>query len=186
MFPTTAHGDPKAINVRPAALIGIFLPSIGAHPPIARGHHRAARSSVVRRFITNIVERFLDYLYSRGRGPCIASWRRLSQASRRRVDAKAQSFPERGHIKVRGGILQMLAIFIVRPAPKTDDQPCAGNLPADSLERMSQVRRAAAESEIGQADNLYVGIVEAHDIRGRHSGIVLHAASQPMFFKQLG
>ena len=79
----------------------------------------------------------------------------------------------------------MLAIFIVRAAPKTDHQRCVGNLPADSLERMSQVRRAAAESEVGQADNLYVGIVEAHDVRGRHSGIVLHAASQPMFFKQL-
>jgi hypothetical protein len=47
------------------------------------------------------------------------------------------------------------------------------------------VRRAAAESKIGQADNLYVGTGEAHDIRGLHSGIVLHAASQPMFFKQL-
>jgi hypothetical protein len=43
----------------------------------------------------------------------------------------------------------MLTIFIVRAAPKTDYQRCVGNLPADSLERMSQMRRAAAESEMG-------------------------------------
>ena len=87
-------------------------------------------------------------LCSRGRSLCVARCRRLRQASRCRVDATAQSFLKRGRIKVRGGGLQMLAIFIVRVAPKTDDQRCAGNLPADSLDRMSQVRRAAAESEI--------------------------------------
>jgi len=123
-------------------------------------------------------------LGSRGRSLCVARCR-LRQASRCSVDATAQSFLKRGRIKVRGGSLQMLAIFILRVAPKTDDQRCAGNLPADSLDRMSQVRRAAAESEIGQADNLYAGTAEAHDVRGRHSGIVFHAASQAMFFKQL-
>ena len=79
----------------------------------------------------------------------------------------------------------MLTIFIAPAAPKSDDQCCAGDLAADSLERMSQVRRAVAESEIGKADNLYVGTVEADDVGGRHGGTVLHAASQTMFFKQL-
>jgi len=53
----------------------------------------------------------------------------------------------------------MLTILIVSVAPKSDYQRCAGDLPADSLERMSQVRRTVAESEIGQTDNLYVGAV---------------------------
>jgi len=79
----------------------------------------------------------------------------------------------------------MLTILIVSVAPKSDYQRCAGDLPADSLERMSQVRRTVAESEIGQTDNLYVGAVEADDVGGRHGRTVLHATSQTMFFKQL-
>jgi hypothetical protein len=124
--------------------------------------------------------------YLCSRGSYVTRCRRLRQASRHRVDAKAQSFPKRGHIKVRGSdFLLPLAIFGVRVAPKAHDQRCAGNLPADSPNRMSQMRRAATEIEIGQTDHFYAVTVEAHDVRGRHGGIRFHAASQPMFFKQL-
>src|SRR4029077_16601637 len=102
------------------------------------------------------------YLCSRGRGFCVARCRKLWQVSRHRVDAKAQSFPERRHIVIRGGSrLQLLPIFVARVAPKASDDRCAGNLPADSLDRMSQGGSAAAEIEIGQADHHYAGTIEA-------------------------
>src|SRR5512135_297522 len=79
-----------------------------------------------------------------------------------RIDTKVECFPERGYVKIRGGgRTQLLATFVLVVAPYAGDHRRAGNLPANAPDRMAQVHRAAAEIEIGQANHVYAGTIEA-------------------------
>jgi hypothetical protein len=75
----------------------------------------------------------------------------------------------------------MLAIFTVRNAPKADGQRCVSNLPADSLDRMSQVRSAAAEIEIGQTDHPYAGLFRRTMFEDDTAASVSTQPSSPCF-----